>query len=173
MPRIYTIDPGMSTGITLGHFDDSTPYTRDEFWQIEGGRDAFDAWMWGHVSLPQSGVKWVCEKFTPRPMQRSFKTDELEPIRIEGTLETWAYDPDPAWGFSIIWQRPDRMVLRKGDSTAESKRLSDNLLREKGLWLTGKSVGCKDANDVNAATKHALAYMRFINHQPSIEKYFT
>jgi hypothetical protein len=39
-----------------------------------------------------------------------------------------------------------------------------------GLWSTGKKdIGKKDANDVNAAQKHALAYLRSIGHQPTLD----
>ena len=62
------------------------------------------------------------------------------------------------------------MVLRNGATQAERKRNSDNVLRETGWWLTGSdpNVNYKDANDANAAAKHALAYMRSIGHEPTI-----
>lgn len=174
MPHVVSIDPGMSTGVTLGDYDDATPYERLGFWQIEGGLPALRDWMKYHHYyndgwyfggfLPRVTV--VCEKFVPLPAPRSFKLAELEPIRIEGVIED-------RFGDTVVWQRPAAMVLAGGETPAERKRNSDDVLRRGGLWLTGKSVGLKDANDVNASCKHALAYMNRIGHLPTIYKYLT
>lgn len=182
MKYVLSIDPGMSTGITLGRFTAISPYERLDYWQIEGGLPGLREWFkvhdlqdeeYGHSWLygerRQEVTDWnpvvVCEKFVPLPAPRSFKLAELEPIRIEGVIED-------RFGDSVVWQRPSAMVLAGGETPAERKRNSDDILRRGGLWLTGKKdLGLKDANDVNAAQKHALAYMTRINHQPTIEKY--
>ena len=158
---LTVIDPGMTSGFFFGNYSDLQPLVRTGFRQLPGGAAAFDSYM---QELDDEGHEWdiiVCERFTPRPVARAWRLAELEPIRIEGMLEK---------GFEhIVWQRPAAMVLRDGKDQAERKRLSDDVLRRNGWWLTGKDVGLKDANDANAAAKHALAYMRSIGHMPSIE----
>ncbi len=164
MTYLLSIDPGMSTGIVSGWYSDTDPYVREEFWQVEGGLAGFRQWWWGWPNYYTGDPLLVCEKFTPLPsMTRSFKLNELEPIRIEGALEV-LWDRTP-----IVWQRPAAMVLAGGDTTARRKKNSDDVLRRMGLWTTGKQVGCKDANDVNSAQKHAVAYLRSIGHAPTLQ----
>jgi hypothetical protein len=166
----------MSTGIVLGKFDDDTEYERIARWQFDGGLEGFKDWYrvnryyyydgWefhidtGILEPLDSDVIIVCEKFVPLPAPRSFKLNELEPIRIEGALASFHEN--------IVWQRSSAMVLTGGESTAERKKNSDDVLRGMGLWTTGKDVGMKDANDVNSAQKHAIAYLRSIGHAPTL-----
>lgn len=187
MTYLLTIDPGMSTGITLGRYAPDAAYERLGFWQVEGGLKGFYRWLLDHyweqdpesAGMAFGGATWefpyvpafyardtvvVCEKFVPLPAPRTFKTAELEPIRIEGAVEVLLGD--------VVWQRAAMMVLAGGDTPAKRKRASDDVLRAGGLWVTGmKDLGMKDANDVISAQKHALAYLRSIKHQPTIEKY--
>lgn len=184
MTYILGIDPGMSTGIVLGEYTDDTPFEVIEKWQVERGIHGWLAWKGNHVGsngsliwtdggidedpfgmLAHWDVIKVCEKFIPRPMARSFKLDEVEPIRIEGSvLDTFR---------SVVWQRPPMMVLAEGDTPAERKRASDDVLRRMGLWSTPKSMGpeytLKDCNDINSAMKHIVAYLRSQDHQPTLE----
>lgn len=149
----------MTSGLFWGHYNLLTPLTRDGFAQVPGGLDGVMDFL-EELDLYHDVI--VCERFDPRPMARQFRTAELEPIRVEGAVKR-AYR---SW--EIVWQRPASMVLAGGDTQAERKRKSDDILRRNGWWLTGKDVGLADANDANAAAKHALAYMRNIGHEPSI-----
>lgn len=162
MPNILGIDPGMSTGIVFGQYTDTTPFQRTAFWQVEGGLTGLSQW-WGFLRWYPSvtTVEYVVEKFVPLPMARSFKLDELEPIRIEGWLAGRAA--------GIVWQRSSAMVLAGGDTTAQRKKNSDEVLRKMGLWTTGKEVGLKDANDVNSAQKHIVGYLKSIQHAPTLD----
>lgn len=174
MTYLLTIDPGMSTGIVLGQFTEATPYERIGRWQIEGGLEQLAWWVmyhfdddlgWWSFSKENAGfhvtdVVVVCEKFVPLPAPRTFKTQELEPIRIEGALQM-ALE-------TVVWQRAGAMVLAGGDTPAKRKRASDDVLRRLGLWSTGSQIGMKDANDVNSAQKHAIAYLRSIKHEPTM-----
>lgn len=189
MTYLLSIDPGMRTGITLGFFDDETPYRREAYWQIDGGLPGLrKEWKWHHVDhggsiywsdaddfrsdpersnyyASKTQTVWVVEKFVPLPMARSFKLNELEPIRIEGAIEDWV-DGD------VVWQRSGAMVLSGGDTPAQRKKNSDQILKDHGFWLTGKKdLGMSDANDVNAAQKHAFGYLRSIDHRPTMMKY--
>lgn len=163
------IDPGMMSGIFLGSFGQHEPLVRLAFDQVPGGQGGlaqaltrrfceYDISNYGPVDV------LVVEKFSTRPMNRQYRLEELEPIRIEGMLADRRHD--------IVWQPPAMMVLRQGQSQAERKRRSDDVLRQSGLWLTGKDVDYKDANDANAAAKHALSYMRSIRHTPTLKHYF-
>lgn len=108
------------------------------------------------ISIPR---EWriVCEKFSPRPGARSWKLNELEPIRIEGALEVL----HPG---RVNWRKPEQRKL-VGNSLIATGRF----LRDAGYWQTPKSVGRPDANDVNAAIMHALGHLRDAGHIPTIE----
>ncbi len=175
MNYVLSIDPGMRTGIILGYYSDLTAYERIDFWQIDGGLEGLIDWMAdGYVngtwyfspSIAVNDLTVVCEKFVPirSKVARTFKTEELEPIRIEGALRM-------ELGDGIVWQRSSAMVLAGGETPAERKRNSDDVLRNAGLWLTGKKdLGMSDANDANAAQKHAIAYMRSLKHEPTMRE---
>lgn len=162
MTAILAIDPGMSTGVFWGFYKPKHKLKRITSRQLEGGLDSLihDSWF---IELVGTVDTVVFEKFEPRPMERQYRSDELEPLRIEGFVKYLRPD--------VHFQSPAAMVLRTGKDQAERKRKSDDVLRKSGLWLTGKDVGFKDANDANAATKHALAYMKNIRHVPSMEAY--
>lgn len=164
MTPIIVFDPGWMTGIVIGQFNDHDPVTVKEILQIEGGLDALEP-MLPKLKADNPEAKIVCERFTPRPMARSYKIRELEPLRIEGAVQL-------NWESAVTWQRPASMLLA-GDSGPAGKRAADDILRAGGLWSTAKTVGRKDANDANAAMKHLLAYMRGAGHQPTIERYLT
>lgn len=164
MTTLIAIDPGQMSGVFMGWFDDSVPLTRMSFIQMPGGLAGMEQVIRDlGGDLKQFDVV-VSEKFSTRPMSRQYKLEELEPIRIEGMIQWLRSD--------TVWQAPAKMVLRQGSTQAERKRKSDDVLRDGGLWLTGKDVDYKDANDANAAAKHALAYMRSIKHAPTLAYYF-
>lgn len=164
MTKLIAIDPGQMSGVFMGWYDEVTPLSRMSYVQMPSGRAGM-AQVIRNLggNLEQFDVV-VCEKFSTRPMNRQYRLEELEPIRIEGMIEY--VHP------GVVWQPPGMMVLRQGQTQAERKRKSDDVLREGGLWLTGKDVDYKDANDANAAAKHALAYMRSIRHAPTLAYYF-
>lgn len=178
MTYLLGIDPGMSTGIVLGEYTNETLFEVIEKWQVERGIHGWLAWKDSHIGGTGRIWRWpngenddgifyrdvikICEKFVPRPMARSFKLDEVEPIRIEGSVQDTFR--------SVVWQRPPMMVLAEGDTPSERFRASNDVLRRLGLWSTGSQVGCKDANDVNSAMKHIVAYLRSQDHQPTLEE---
>lgn len=183
MGYLLSIDPGMQTGIVLGRYENDTQYERLGRWQVGGGLPGVVHWLEGYSAPSELGplklLGWwwfedslvifpgemtvVCEKFVPLAAPRTFKTAELEPLRIEGGLVVLLDDTE------IVWQRASSMVLAGGNTPAQRKKASDDVLRRMGLWSTGKEVGYKDANDVNSAQKHAIAYLRSIGHQPTLD----
>jgi hypothetical protein len=150
----------MESGIVWGHFEPGHPLMRDGYAQVSGGIEGFEKFFEekfiGEYYLGDWFQILVCEKFKTRPLARSYKLNELEPIRIEGYL--YQFDP--------VWQWPEQRSL-----TSDGVKASEDILKRKGLWLTGSDVGSKNADDVNAAQLHLLAYMRNIGHTPTIEAY--
>lgn len=162
---IVAVDPGWSTGIVWGEVTADTAYVRRGFSQVKGGLELFKVRMmdlfmdahgtWGFDFL-------VCEKWKPRPIARNYKLIELEPLRIEGWLDdlTWA------------WQWPEQRSL-----TSAGVKASEEILHRKGLWLTKSQLDpedrkdADDADDVNAAQLHLLAFLRNQGHTPTIEAY--
>lgn len=162
MIPVFAIDPGWMTGIIVGEYSDTTPLEVNRILQVDGGLEGVaDDLTRLRVANPSARV--VCERFAPRPMAGSYKLRELEPLRIEGFVRA-------TWGPNVTWQTPSAMLIGGGKGP-EGKRNADNILRAGKLWSTGKTVGQKDANDANAAMKHLLAFMRNIEHEPTIERY--
>lgn len=151
------MDPGMSTGAVAARIlDDELPiiiYRK----QIEGGLASLsDDPFWMH-GLHQE--RTVCEKFHPRPMSRTYRLDELEPLRIEGyLLATLGWE-------QILFRQPEqRHLFKEGPEFAKSAAF----LKWAGYWTTGSEVGCKDANDANSAMMHLFGYLRDRKHRPTI-----
>lgn len=156
MSHVLAIDPGMSTGITLMEYIIGERPTITAQWQIEGGLAGLREHETGG-GFDGFGATIVCERFTPRPVAFSYSLDELEPLRIEGWLT------EIFWGDDIVWQDPpQRKLVRTLPET-------EKFLQANGYWATGTDVGCKDANDANSATMHALAYIRNQAHRATID----
>ena len=65
-----------------------------------------------------------------------------------------------ALGLKPTWQDRTQKALCK-----------DEVLREHGLWLTGKQCNHTDARDIMDAQIHSLAYLKKF-HRPTLEKYW-
>jgi hypothetical protein len=114
--------------------------------------------------LPRPDVV-VSERFKPRPMARSYRLDELEPLRIEGYL--WSmFDRQ---GGSLVFRDPETRGSGK-----DGVRGMERVLREHNLWLRPSDIpNHDDADDANSAQMHALAYLRSIGHLPTIHAFFS
>lgn len=112
----------------------------------------------------------VCEKFTPR---QALKLDAVEPLRVEGALIALGVMPDYHVGKkNPLWGQPSAQYFCGGKTPAERKKFSREFLKKHDLHLTGKMVGCKDADDAISATLHAFAFLRRISHKPTLNHYF-
>lgn len=155
MSTILSIDPGMSTGLVSAAIEDDKIPTIHWKEQCEGGLgelmnlELYD-YLW-------STDRTVCEKFHPRQMARSYRMDELEPLRIEGYVV--GYDPQ------TIFRQPEQRHLFKESEKFEK---SAAFLKWAGYWTTGSEVNCKDANDANSAMMHLFGYLRDNKHRPTI-----
>lgn len=148
----------MSTGITLMEYVIGERPTITAQWQIEGGLEGLRES--GVMRHPFHNDATAVERFTPRPVAFSYSLDELEPLRIEGWLTAWFLE---FTGDGITWQDPPQRKLVK------TLPQTEKFLQEYGYWATGTDVGCKDANDANSATMHALAYIRNQAHRATID----
>ena len=179
---ILSIDPGKSSGIALGVIGGNKPYDLVKAWQVEGGVVGLSEWLydnfvsrsetdhdhWNFWELEQGGLDArVCsEKFTPLQNKGFAQTlDSTEPLRCEGALIALGVMPDyPAHE----WRRPQVMYLYGGKTLAEKKKRGKDFLKSRGMYLTGKDVGRKDANDALSATWHGISYAaQILKHAPT------
>ena len=176
MKTLISIDPGMSTGLAVGTYSDTEPFKLTHFFQIEGGVEGFidffdpaydDMWFLGGDRLKLFEREVVAEKFNARGGANSgfaYKTRDLEPLRIEGAML--------AMGLNPTWTSPAQQYFSGGEGKAKKKQAQHRWLKEKGLYVTGKMVGCDNADDVRSAIAHAIAYLVRSKHRPTIEHYF-
>ena len=193
---ILSIDSGMSSGCALGKFDNENLYQLVKAWQVEGGLEGLLEWLhanllpafreldWGSGagSYPQGldfgptlayktlrsmpGVHVVAEKFQPINHENYALTrDSVEPLRCEGALialGVMPHFPDPTW------RQPKEMYLYGGRTLAEKKKRAYAFLKANQMYVTGKTVGCKDANDARSAILHGISYAsRVLKHEPT------
>lgn len=189
MTYILAIDPGLSSGIVLGKFSDTEPFERVAFWQVEGGLAGFLEWADRHwtwdsedfwyaliakgLYVLENDLLVVAEKFTPLNNKGfSHTLDSVEPLRIEGALVALGLMPAEFPDAEHRWQRPAQMYTHGGTDKASRLRASRAWLKSHGLLVTGKQVGCKDANDVNSAQLHLFAHLRKIRHAPTLSAFW-
>ncbi len=160
MKDILAIDPGMETGFVHAEYDDDKPLSILSAHQVTGGVDGASDLLWAY-GVGMSVETWVFEKFRVTP--RVYKADEVEALRMEGAVKL--LQPN------VVMQYNGAMLLAGSGhgSPGKNKIAADNVLRAMGLWHTGKMIGAKDANDVNSAMKHLVAYLRGIGHAPTLE----
>lgn len=169
---ITWFDPGVSTGIVRGWFDDTHHYEPREVWQVPGGQEGLIQWLddRGHWRFDYPGDIVGSEKFIPRPIDGGTHTlESTYPLVQEGLLVGRGIMPPYPRGH---WQPATSQVLRRSpdNDPDKNKKLSDELLQTLGLWLTGTDVGQPDANDVISATKHIIWFLtRTLKHKPTLE----
>lgn len=164
---LLSIDPGLSSGVTLWEYGDSKPAELLKSWQVEGGIEGFLEW---NTYNDRYTDDVVVEKFTPR---QSLTLASAEPLLIEGALITLGYVPPyQPGGKNVNWQHPAQMYFTGGDDLAAKKKRAHKWLKDKGLYVTGKDVGCKDANDVRSSMLHAMVWFRTRRHMPTLKHYF-
>lgn len=157
MSTVLSMDPGMSTGAVAAKIMDDELPTIIYRKQIEGGLASLSGDPFWTYGLHQE--RTVCEQFHPRPMSRTYRLDELEPLRIEGYLLATL-----GWG-EILFRQPEQRHLFKETETFTK---SAAFLKWAGYWTVGSEVGCKDANDANSAMMHLFGYLRDRKHRPTI-----
>ena len=115
----------------------------------------------------ESNVTVIAEKFTARGGANagfSYRTKDLEPLRVEGAML--------AMGLDVTWVSPAQQYFSGGEGKAKKKQAQHRWLKEHDLYVTGKMVGCDNADDVRSAIAHAVALLVRQKHRPTIEHYF-
>lgn len=185
MKTLISIDGGMSTGVVIGKYSEHLPFTLMHAFQFEGGVEGFienvetfydDEDSTKTVWLGQPQDTWfdietatvIAEKFAARGSGNgfSYRTDALEPLRVEGALLAMGLNPE--------WRQPPKQYFMApaGTPLNEKKKLSHKWLKDKGLYIAPKDVGCKDANDARSAALHCIAWLRDTHHMPTLKHYF-
>lgn len=184
MNYLLTVDPGVSTGITLGTYSDTEAYQRIMAWQFTGGLEGFEKWLWRNsyqttpdhrcflfgdvdVEVDMRDLEIVSEKFT---LLSHEYVANIEPVRIEGAMQHAGMMPLER--SEKVWQDPALMYFAGGDDLPSRKKAAQLWLKDADHWLTGTDVGQPDANDANSATLHAFARMKAIQHIPTLNRYF-
>lgn len=198
MKYLLSFDCGKSSGVTLWSYSDQEPATRIGAWQFGGGAAGLRDWIEEHYSndfwdyyndeecdptwafldmnlyIDDEAVSLVCEKFTPLQGKGfSLTMDAVEPLVCEGVLI--GLHVIPAYEQKTeqdCYQRPASMYFCGGSTKAEKLKRSRAWLKENGLLLTGKDVGCPDADDAISSTLHALAWFRKKKHYSSLVHYW-
>jgi hypothetical protein len=162
MMDIAVFDPGITTGLVLAEYTPTTLPRIIGKYEIPGGLSGAIQYIWS-ASLEGGFSRAVCEKFRMTPRVRT--AVQVEPLRIEGAVEA-------IFGTGgVTWQYPDQMLLAGGHrSPGANKTAADNVLRDMGLWTLPSEVeNHTDANDINSAMKHLVAYLRNNDHVPTLE----
>ena len=153
MPRLLAIDPGKATGLAYGYYHDDTPY---ELWKADTLHEgvsgmAFAYWNGG---LFDDVDEVLLEGYTVRPGRVG------DPIALE------------VIGFiKGVCERP--LIMRQPSDKGKAG-VFDSVLKEHGLWQTGKMVNHTDGRDANDTIIHSLRWLIFKEkHQPTIDRYMT
>ena len=150
MTRVLAVDAGQSTGLAVVDFPDGHPPEVRHMVQFVVGVAA-SVTLIGTISSEERPDVLIAEQFDLRP-HNTFVAD-LTPVEINGALKY-------VFGDSIVWQTP-----------AQAKGLvKDQVLKNLGMWPTGKTVGQEDANDARDALRHAIHYgATVLKHQPTLQ----
>jgi hypothetical protein len=170
---ILSIDPGVSTGIALLGYNDESVWLEGA-WQFSGGLRGFIQWHEGvgswEVAPLDEPITYIAEKFTARATSGfSYKTDSLEPLRIEGVLVYAEYLPDYT-PKEKRWRDPSLQYLVGGKDKADKKKRQHRFLKDSGFYRTGRDLDAPDADDFRSACAHGLSYLaRELKHRPTFE----
>ena len=166
---VMAIDPGRATGVAIGRLSITMPMEVVFTGIISGGTYGFAEWLHDtndgksiiendcSYNCPEESAELeyhkdsVCENFKVRC--GNFVPD-LEPLRIEGVVMDH-------FGSVTQWHTP-----------ADKSMVTDDFLKEHGLWLTGKDVDHEDARDANDAMIHLFVHAMRIRHIPTLETYW-
>ena len=157
---ILGLDPGQSTGWSLWELPPDLPVQRLEYGLIHGGLEGAAEWMENRLGLFRP-TTIVCEKFNQND-GRVARAD-LTPLPIEGLV----YGASRALGIDLVYQ-----------PTSAKDQVHDSLLREHGLYVenaearTNPDILWQDARDVNDSEIHVLAWVKLMEHEPTIDLYW-
>lgn len=146
---MLVFDPGQATGWSRWVLPQSAPIMRLEYGLIPGGVQGFFRWLEAG-GLNDRPTIIVCERFNPDLGER---VKDYEPIRVEVALEGACR----ALALEITWQDIDMKPMCR-----------DSTLKRLGLWVENSEVDWEDARDVNDTQRHALAWCKTHDHEPTV-----
>lgn len=147
-------DPGLITGWAMGDFTDSEPLSL-----VLAGTSTYEQMcsLQAYTGIHAEHV--VIEEFTLR--DNSFRAD-LRGVRVEGMIELMFRASTLGMGATLVWRPPSK-----------KPQVPDQVLKDHGLWQTGRDVDWEDGRDANDAIIHLLGYVAFdLKHRPTLERYF-
>lgn len=164
MTYLLSLDPGRNSGLALGYYDDTQPYTLVERWQVHGGVDGFKRW-WREWHW-RDADELVVEKFI-LASDNEFTAD-LTPVAIEGALSVLLDESH----LTPVWQpRTDKSRLvgypKSAVTKAQRQRVRFDFLKEHGLYAPGE-----DNTDSNDAICHGLIFLKGRRHLPSLLRFW-
>lgn len=145
-----SVDAGQSTGVAIIDYPEDKPMQVLHVDQFKGILDrTVDELVYLANEYRVNVI--AIEQFDLRPGNK-FLAD-LTTVEVNAVLKyVWGYD-------AIVWQTP---AQAKG-------QVNDLILKRLDLWLTGKDVGEKDADDVRDALRHNIYYaVNSLGHLPTI-----
>lgn len=146
--RIVALDPGKITGVAYGQFSNESPLALIKVEAVP--YNWLDQEWWSDIYAHHD--IFVSESFTLR--DNAFMAD-LTPVKIEGMMDLML----------------DGMVNYR--QPALKTQVPDTVLKEHGLWQTGKDVDWEDGRDANDAIIHLLGHVAFtLKHLPTLREYF-
>ncbi len=191
---ILSFDPGMSSGVSLGKYSDTEPYSLVKAWQIENGPRGLIDWLYqywqpaywpddycddtelrpgsfrfgGFIKEWKPQMLVVSEKFSPIQNKGfNLTLGAVTPLVCEGVLLALGVMPDYP---DKTWQRPNAMYLFGGKTLPEKKKLARKFLKDTNNYVMPKVLGTKDSNDAVSATLHGVSYLAKVHkHRPTFE----
>lgn len=164
MTRLLSIDPGKNTGVALGYYDATTPYTLMQRWQVHGGVDGFVAW-WEATVPSLEADELVVEKFN---LADNDFAAGLQPVEVEGALAVLArrypkiWQPNTAKSGLIGYSEK-----AKNGTKAMRQRERFDFLERFGLFAAGT-----ENDDSNDAITHGLVSLKSRGHMPTIKHFW-
>lgn len=186
---VLSIDPGISTGITLLSFEVDSPAELVQGWQFTGGVAGLIGWLNEHWTndhwdsynderayptlwtgglyfrasdegdWPERRVRIITEKFTARNT-RGFSYTTASLEPLRGEGALIALGLMPDYTLAEKrWRDPSLQYFSGGSGKAERKKLQHAFLKANGFYRTGKDFGTADADDFRSATAHGINYI--------------
>lgn len=189
---VLSIDPGLSSGVALGKFSDTKPYSLVDGWQFDRGVQGMIDWLYTHLEhdpdfagggrwdfgmregpyikyLEHGRLDWVCERFVPLAGRGfSLTVDAMEPVAIEGALMALGIIDrnDPT-----RMKRANEQYFVGGKTKPEKRKRLKRFLKATDNYRFGKDLGAPDNEDFVSAVAHGISYvMRVLHHKPTFEQ---
>lgn len=140
MAKILSIDPGKATGFAVVEYDPATGDFRD---REQFTLSSYEAMSFLRAYSGTIGRVTVVYESFELSAGNQFTAD-LSGVEIIGALK-YAFPPE--------WLH----ARRRSDKV----QVPDQLLKDHGLWVTGKDVGWEDGRDANDAMIHLIGYLCF------------